>query len=501
MLYSVLKLQQDELSRLKNEVLDDIEEIKSLQIEDDEADSVESKRDTLTKRAHQSILRMDDLLNVLEITISQFAARNADRELLWEKHSLQKQTVHTLKEKLRNSQVQAYEQESERIHSQIVKEYVKKWDDEKRDPREELFAGRSAQSGEPEDRPIEEQVLTQNKNITNSLKLTKQFMTMSVMQSELQIETFDQLSKDLSKFNDKLTDLESVLNKSRQIVKFIEKQDKKDRRRIYLSIGFLILCFAWVIWHRILKVPVKMLTWTLLKLLGVSSWFSAKKDSSELVSAYTSLAWTPTTSTAISSSVEHEIKNIVSSVTDVPVQEDILETSAALPIDSNDIEPIEDEKETDQYTQTESTRTIPGHNELEESTFDPEPTPEVFSEDVRDDDEAHHTENEKLEITSLLSIIESIETDSYTIVGGSPVQHDAPQPEGQTVEKVEEVEIDEKAHEAETVVVPPKVHEATVVDDAVTLDEAETIDNTAGDLVLEEETTYDEAGGEVHDEL
>ncbi|KAF3992881.1 hypothetical protein FT663_00791 [Candidozyma haemuli var. vulneris] len=307
-------VQLGELTRLKNEVFNDIEDIKALSKEADEAESIETKRGTLTKRAHYSINQMNDVLSVLELLILQFAPRTADQDLLWEKLALHKLTVRNLKEKLRNSQLEAYEQESERVHSQIVEEYVSKWKDSNLDSREQLFAGRSTPSEDKEDRPIEDQVLTQNKNITNSLKLTKQLMTMSVMQTELNTETLEQQTRDLSKVNDKLVDLESLLNKSRQIVKFIEKQDKKDKRRIYFSIGFLLLCLAWVIWHRILKLPVKVLTWSLLKVLGVVSWFTAKKEAPIMVDSYQSPAFQETT--AISSSVSsavHRAKDVVSS--------------------------------------------------------------------------------------------------------------------------------------------------------------------------------------------
>ncbi|PVH17211.1 uncharacterized protein CXQ87_000093 [Candidozyma duobushaemuli] len=279
--------QLTELSRLRDEVFENIEDIKNLK--DDEIDSIETRRNTLTKRAHYSINQMNDLLSVLEILISQQAPRKADQDLLWEQFALHKSTVRNLKERLRDSQTTAYEEESKRVHGQIIDEYVKKWSNQNEDSREQLFAGRSTAQEESGDKPIEEQVLTQNKNITNSLRLTKQLMTMSVMQTELNTETLEQQTRDLHKVNDKLVDLDALLNKSRQIVKFIEKQDKRDNRRIYFSIGFLLLCLAWVIWHRILKLPVKMLTWSLLKVLGVVSWFTTKKELTDPISSYSTL--------------------------------------------------------------------------------------------------------------------------------------------------------------------------------------------------------------------
>lgn len=309
------EVQLGELGRLKNEVYDKIEEIRTL--EDDGIDSIETRRNIITKRAHNSINQMNDILSVVELLVSQQAPRKAEGDLLWEKLSLHKLTVRNLKEKLKESQIKAYEQESERVHDQIIEDYVSKWSDKNENTREQLFAGRSTPLEETNDKPIEEQVLTQNKNITNSLKLTKQLMTMSVMQTELNTETLEQQTRDLTKVNDKLVDLDSLLNKSRQIVKFIEKQDKRDRRRIYFSIGFLLLCFAWVVWHRILKLPVRMLTWSLLKMFGVVSWFTSKVNSDPVGVLLTKAHEEVTSAQTLASSVALDVEETFSSVTDV----------------------------------------------------------------------------------------------------------------------------------------------------------------------------------------
>ncbi|QRG35777.1 hypothetical protein FDK38_000100 [Candidozyma auris] len=276
-----IEAQTEALTRLKYSVFENIEEIRSLSAKDDESTSIESKKETLTKQAQSSISQMSDLLSVLELLILQCAPRSAEENLLWEKLSIHKLTVQHLKDKLKDSQIAAYEQESKQVHAQILEEYVNKWRAEEEDTRGQLFAGRSAQPTGEKEKPIEEQVLNKNESITNNLKLTHQLMQMSVAQTELNIDTIGQQTKDLSTLNDKLVDLESLLNKSRQIVKFIEKQDKHDKRRIYLSIGFLLTCFAWVIWHRILKLPTKILLWTLLRAFGVVTWATSKMNASD----------------------------------------------------------------------------------------------------------------------------------------------------------------------------------------------------------------------------
>lgn len=281
MLNTEIEVQTEALTRLKYSVFENIEEIRSLLAEDDELTSIELKKETLTKQAHSSISQMSDLLSVLELLILQCAPRSAEENLLWEMLSIHKLTVQHLKDKLKDSQIAAYEQQSKQVHAQILEEYVNKWRAEEGDTRDQLFAGRSAQPTGEKEKPIEEQVLNKNESITNNLKLTHQLMQMSVAQTELNIDTIGQQTKDLSTLNDKLVDLESLLNKSRQIVKFIEKQDKHDKRRIYLSIGFLLTCFAWVIWHRILKLPTKILLWTLLRAFGVVTWATSKMNASD----------------------------------------------------------------------------------------------------------------------------------------------------------------------------------------------------------------------------
>ena len=109
---------------------------------------------------------------------------------------------------------------------------------------------------------INQQIVQQNKQITKSLQTSRQLLSASILQSELNIENLDQQTKDLYKLNENFLQFNDLLNKSKQIVKFIEKQDKADRQRIYLSMGFFILCCCWVVYRRILRRPIKILLWS-----------------------------------------------------------------------------------------------------------------------------------------------------------------------------------------------------------------------------------------------
>lgn len=262
----------NEIDEIQSDVFDTIHQLEHLgSLNLNVGESYEDRRSNLAGAANGAIIKIPDLLLVIEVQLKQLSEKEATDALLPEKLTLYIQNWHHLKLRLKSSLLEAHSIEMDLIHKQRIAEYVKV--EETRGTKEDLFAGRSTEKT-PEDteKKVQEQILTQNKNITSSLQLTKQLMTMSVMQTELNIESIDQQSKDLSQLNDKLMDLEGVLTRSRQIVKFIEKQDKRDKKRIYLSIGFLLCCCAWVIWRRVLKTPVRLLMWSFLQFFGVLNW-------------------------------------------------------------------------------------------------------------------------------------------------------------------------------------------------------------------------------------
>lgn len=276
-----------QIDEIQSSVYDDIYRIESLHESLEESKSFDTTRDRLCRDSTSKILRMSSILEGLGVLIQQAIPSLRSFQNIDETYTLYQEKIAHLKERLKESQLTAYHHEGGLIHKQRIVEFIKPKESQSLGTKEDLFAGRSKDTGDTSERPVDEQILTHNKNISNSLKLTKQLMTMSVMQTELNIETLDQQTRDVSTLNDKLVDLESVLNKSRQIVKFIEKQDKKDKRRIYLSIGFLLLCCAWVVWHRILKLPVKIMLWTFMRFFGILGWFTKavpKKASVEFYS-------------------------------------------------------------------------------------------------------------------------------------------------------------------------------------------------------------------------
>ncbi|KAI5956907.1 SEC20 [Candida jiufengensis] len=146
--------------------------------------------------------------------------------------------------------------------------------------RDKLFSNRAAQK--TNEASIAQQIHDQNTKITSSLQTSRDLLSASILQSELNIDSIDQQTKDLAKLNENFIQFGDLLNKSRGIIKFIEKQDKQDRQRIYLSIGFFLLCCIWVIYRRVLRRPIRILLWSFFKIFNIFGWilsgFKTKRD-------------------------------------------------------------------------------------------------------------------------------------------------------------------------------------------------------------------------------
>ncbi|KAI5963127.1 SEC20 [Candida pseudojiufengensis] len=136
--------------------------------------------------------------------------------------------------------------------------------------REELFSNRSLQKAN--EKSIAQQIQEQNNKITSSLQSSRDLLSASILQSELNIDSIDQQTKDLAKLNENFIQFSDLLNKSKGIIKFIEKQDKQDRQRIYLSVGFFLLCCSWVIYRRVLRRPIRILLWSFFKIFNIFGW-------------------------------------------------------------------------------------------------------------------------------------------------------------------------------------------------------------------------------------
>ena len=254
------------LDQLQVNIYDLISSLSQLPDLEDEA-SFQTSYNNITLEIDQLLIDYKDYLRIL---------KSKDKSNRLKTYELKYQS---LKQKLRNLQVYINEQKQDKLHEYRIKHFnldnKPKEDDSTNDTtsaRDQLFANRSQKIQKESELSINQQIVQQNKQITKSLQTSRQLLSASILQSELNIENLDQQTKDLYKLNENFLQFNDLLNKSKQIVKFIEKQDKADRQRIYLSMGFFILCCCWVVYRRILRRPIKILLWSFFKIFNIFGW-------------------------------------------------------------------------------------------------------------------------------------------------------------------------------------------------------------------------------------
>ncbi|RLV96638.1 Protein transport protein SEC20 [Spathaspora sp. JA1] len=169
--------------------------------------------------------------------------------------------------------------------------------------REQLFGNaKSRESAKViSDLSVNQQVAHHNKQITQSLQTSRQLLSATILQSELNLDSLDQQTKDLNKLNEGFIQFSTLLNRSQQIVKFIEKQDKSDRQRIYMAGAFFLACCCWVIYRRVLRRPIQLMLWSFFKIIGIYSWVTGSKNDA-------------TISTIISSSIIEMVSTVLETV-------------------------------------------------------------------------------------------------------------------------------------------------------------------------------------------
>lgn len=232
----------------------------------------------------------------------------------------------SLKEKVRSVQLRTFELKNEKIHQERIQKYHlndKHFGLDDETARERLFALR----GKPKtpEETINDQILLHNKKITTSLQSTRQLMATSILQTELNVDALDQQTKDLKNLNEQYMSFNNLLSKSKDIVNFIEKQDKQDKRRIYMALTFFALCCIWVIWRRILRTPVRIFLWSILKTFRIVTWIFGGSSKGKVDPLYTasqltsSLANTLELASSSVSSIDEDstITSILSTATSI----------------------------------------------------------------------------------------------------------------------------------------------------------------------------------------
>ncbi|KAG5360893.1 Protein transport protein [Yarrowia sp. B02] len=131
--------------------------------------------------------------------------------------------------------------------------------------RQMLFEGRK----EVKEEASEKAVLNKSRDITESLKRVHQMASQNVLRGEMHLESLDQSSRDMQMLQQKYTTFDVLLAGSKKLVRHLEQADKQDRILMMASLGFLALVVAWILYRRVLKLPLMILTWPLLKLFGI----------------------------------------------------------------------------------------------------------------------------------------------------------------------------------------------------------------------------------------
>ncbi|CUM65618.1 uncharacterized protein PRCAT00003266001 [Priceomyces carsonii] len=259
----------ESLDEIQFEIFNKIEGFIALN-ELDNREKTDAERFKIIAEATKLILKYYNYLQVFRANIT----TDKEKELC----SLYESKLKYLKVRLREVQLFENNLENELIHRRRIEKYRPRSTTEQ-SLKKELFQGRSLNGPEKAStETVEDQILFQNKKITSSLQSTRHLLSSSILQTELNIDSLDQQSKDLGDLNNQLFKLSDILTKSSQVVKFIEKQDRNDKRRIYMSIYFFIACCSWVIWKRILRIPTKFFLWSLLRVFRIFNWLIPNKD-------------------------------------------------------------------------------------------------------------------------------------------------------------------------------------------------------------------------------
>ncbi|CAK9440018.1 uncharacterized protein LODBEIA_P41180 [Lodderomyces beijingensis] len=266
----------ERLDQLQTTIFNDLDSL--VQTLDEPEDELKQATEAIQSQINHHLLEFKDLLSILKLQQKQktTATISTKRNSALQIYELK---YESLKKKFRSLQVYINETQQGKLHEYRLKRFNLLPESSSgatnttnsTSERDQLFAHRSHRKPD-EKTSIAQQINAQNTKITTSLQTSRNLLSASILQSELNIDAIDQQSKDLMKLNENFIKFGDLLQKSQGIIKFIEKQDKADRQRIYLSVGFFLLCCCWVIYRRVLRRPLRVLFWSLFKIFNIFGW-------------------------------------------------------------------------------------------------------------------------------------------------------------------------------------------------------------------------------------
>lgn len=113
-------------------------------------------------------------------------------------------------------------------------------------------------------------IMSTTKKITSKLTQSSQILQSSLVQSQLNMDELTIQSDSLEYLGEKYGYLKGVLEKSDGFIKDIKLSSEQDKKKMYYALIFFALSVAWVVWRRLLKLPVMLAYYFILYTLKLS---------------------------------------------------------------------------------------------------------------------------------------------------------------------------------------------------------------------------------------
>lgn len=140
--------------------------------------------------------------------------------------------------------------------------------------KEGLFDSVSKDDDEEDSRDV-----ARAEQVTQSMRRIHQMAHLEVLKGEMNIEELDAATKSLIQVQNTYSAVDLLLNGSRRLVKLLDEADTRDRRMMMLSLSFLGAVVCWIIYRRVLKLPLKLLFWLIMRLVGLGEYVAGVSSS------------------------------------------------------------------------------------------------------------------------------------------------------------------------------------------------------------------------------
>ena len=105
--------------------------------------------------------------------------------------------------------------------------------------------------------------------MTLALKRTHSLLEQELEKSAIQAETLEHSSQTLQQLEHSYSAFDVLLTGSRKLIRELESADKWDRWMIYGGLGVVALTCVWIVYKRVLRGPLGLVVWGVVRLWGV----------------------------------------------------------------------------------------------------------------------------------------------------------------------------------------------------------------------------------------